>query len=112
MVSYLDRYTAIRYKTHMIENFRDASLQAFYRDDTRHRTIPDAISGALARKLDVLEFASTASDLRVPPGNRFEHLEPPLDGWCSIRVNKQWRLIFRWDAPRAFDVYLDPHEYR
>jgi proteic killer suppression protein len=96
----------------MIETFRDASLEAFYRDNVRDRTIPEAITNALARKLDVLEFATTSSDLRIPPGNRFENLEPPLDGWCSIRVNRQWRLIFRWLAPRAYDVYLDPHEYR
>ncbi|MGC3874479.1 type II toxin-antitoxin system RelE/ParE family toxin [Halomonas sp. GXIMD04776] len=31
--------------------------------------------------------------------------------WCSIRVNKQYRLIFRWEGGVAQDTYLDPHVY-
>lgn len=53
----------------------------------------------------------TEADLRAPPGNRFEHLQGALSGWCSIRVNKQYRLIFRWENGIALDVYLDPHVY-
>ncbi|HAS4551091.1 TPA: hypothetical protein I6860_003747, partial [Vibrio cholerae] len=51
------------------------------------------------------------SDLRIPPGNRFEHLEGNLKGWCSIRVNKQYRLIFQWVDGVALNTYLDPHKY-
>ncbi|PIE43507.1 MAG: hypothetical protein CSA50_05200 [Gammaproteobacteria bacterium] len=56
--------------------------------------------------------ANGEQDLRVPPGNRFEHLEGKLKGWCSIRVNKRYRLIFQWDSGEANRVYLDPHTYR
>jgi len=54
------------------------------------------------------------SDLRVPPSNHFEKLRGNLDGWHSIRINDQWRLIFRWDGNRgeATKVYLDNHSYR
>jgi proteic killer suppression protein len=50
----------------------------------------------------------------VPLSNHFEKLRGALAGFCSIRVNDQWRLIFRWDADRgeAAGVYLDDHSYR
>ncbi|WP_256484812.1 type II toxin-antitoxin system RelE/ParE family toxin [Endozoicomonas sp. 4G] len=42
----------------------------------------------------------------------FEHLEGKLKIWCSIRVNKQYRLIFQWEAGEAHGLHLDPHTYR
>mgnify|MGYP003145817685 FL=1 len=48
----------------------------------------------------------------VPPGNKFEYLSGKLKGWCSIRVNKQYRLVFQWDQGQARGLYLDPHTYR
>jgi proteic killer suppression protein len=96
----------------MIVSFRDVWLQDFHVNGTGHRLIPAGIESALARKLDILNFATTEGDLRVPPGNRFEHLQGKLAGLCSIRVNKQYRLIFKWDDPNAVSVYLDPHTYR
>jgi proteic killer suppression protein len=52
--------------------------------------------------------------LRVPPSNHFEKLRGKLADLHSIRVNKQWRLIFQWDGHRgeATGVYLDDHSYR
>jgi proteic killer suppression protein len=49
----------------------------------------------------------------TPAGSRFEKLRGNLEGFHSIRVNKQWRLVFRWDAGRgeATGVYLDAHRY-
>ena len=54
------------------------------------------------------------ADLRVPPSNHFEKLRGNLAGWCSIRVNDQWRLIFQWNGKNgeAVEVYLDNHSYR
>lgn len=50
----------------------------------------------------------------MPPSNHFEKLRGNLEGFCSIRVNDQWRLIFKWDSSRgeATGVYLDGHSYR
>jgi proteic killer suppression protein len=64
--------------------------------------------------LQLLDDASEDSDLRVPPSNHFEKLRGNLDGWHSIRVNDQWRLIFQWNANQeeAAEVYLDNHGYR
>ncbi len=53
-------------------------------------------------------------DLRSPPSNHFEKLSGKSARLHSIRVNKQWRLIFKWDAAHgeAIDIYLDNHDYR
>jgi len=68
----------------------------------------------LFRKLQMIADAVTDQDLRVPPSNHFEKLRGNLAGFHSIRVNQQWRLIFRWDGERgeAGGIYLDDHSYR
>jgi toxin HigB-1 len=50
----------------------------------------------------------------VPPKNHFEKLSGGMKAYHSIRVNKQWRLIFKWDGNtgRASEIYLDGHKYR
>ena len=63
-------------------------------------------------KPDIIHVAKEEQDLRAPPGNRFEHLRGKLKNWRSIRVNRQYRLIFQWEAGAASKVYLDPHTYR
>lgn len=96
----------------MAVQFRDPWLEAFYLLDQSHSKIPGSLHSTLYRKLQILDAATREADLRSPPGNRFEHLKGGLSGWCSIRVNKQYRLIFRWDEGVALDVWLDPHSYR
>ena len=98
----------------MIAGFRDDWLRAFFMDDIRSRNIPADLESRLFRKLQMIDDAETDQDLRVPPSNHFEKLRGSLDGQHSIRVNKQWRLVFRWDGSRgeAPDIYLDDHGYR
>jgi proteic killer suppression protein len=98
----------------MIVSFRDAWLRAFFVEDRKARAIPPDLEGRLFRRLQMLDDATTDQDLRVPPSNHFEKLKGSLAGVYSIRVNQQWRLIFRWDGSRgeAVDVYLDNHSYR
>src|SRR5215468_8670239 len=97
----------------MIVGFRDGWLQAFFVDDARSRQIPPDLEARLFRKLQMIDDAVTDQDLRVPPSNHFEKLRGNLAGFHSIRVNSQWRLVFRWDGSRgeAEDVYLDDHSY-
>lgn len=94
-----------------IGSFRDGWLEYFFVQATAHRRIPPDIHTALARKLDIINAAVSYRDLKSPPGNRYEELEGKLKGYSSIRVNKQYRLIFRWERGKAEDLYLDPHEY-
>ena len=98
----------------MILNFRDGWLRDFFLEDARGRRIPADLRSILFRKLQILDDACSDADLRVPPGNRFEKLRGKLEGWHSIPVNEQWRLIFRWNSERgeAAWVYLDNHSYR
>jgi toxin HigB-1 len=88
-------------------------LRAFFVDDVRSRNIPPDLESRLFRKLQMMDDATTDLDLRVPPSNHFEKLRGKLEGLYSIRINKQWRLVFRWDGRRgeASGVYLDDHSY-
>jgi toxin HigB-1 len=64
--------------------------------------------------LQLVDDAATKADLSVLPGNCFEALRGQLRGYHAIRINKQWRLVFRWDDElgEASDLYLDDHSYR
>jgi proteic killer suppression protein len=98
----------------LIIGFRDDWLRAFFVDDARSRHIRSELEDRLFRKLQMIDDAVTDQDLRVPPSNHFEKLRGNLAGLHSIRVNQQWRLIFRWDGQRgeADGIYLDDHSYR
>jgi len=89
-------------------------LRAFFVDDVRSRNIPPDLESRVFRKLQMIDDAATDRDLRVPPSNHFEKLRGKLAEFHSIRVNQQWRLIFKWNSSRgeATDVYLDDHSYR
>ena len=98
----------------MIVGFRAEWLRTFFTEDMHSRHIPADLENRLFRKLQMIDDATTDQDLRMPPSNHFEKLRGTLEGLHSIRVNKQWRLIFRWDGGRgeASDLYLDDHSYR
>jgi toxin HigB-1 len=98
----------------MIVSFRDDWLRDFFVDDVRTRKIPSDLESRLFRKIQLIDDATTDQDLRVPPGNHFEKLQGNLAAFHSIRVNKQWRLVFLWDGARgeATAIYLDDHSYR
>lgn len=98
----------------MILGFRNRWLQDFFVLDLPSRHIPPDLEARLFRKLQMLDDANSDSDLRVPPSNHFEKLRGRLAGWHSIRVNSQWRLVFRWHGNKgeATEVYLDNHSYR
>ena len=98
----------------MITSFRDGWLRAFFVDDVRSRAIPADLEARLFRKLQMIDDATADQDLRVPPSNHFEKLRGKLQDFHSVRVNAQWRLVFRWNGERgeAEGIYLDNHDYR
>lgn len=68
------------------------------------------LTRTVRRKLDMLNAAEAFIDLRAPPSNRPEVLKGKLKGLCSIRVNKRWRIVFRWtkagpDEVRVMDYH-------
>jgi toxin HigB-1 len=58
------------------------------------------------RKLRMLNNSLDLADLRIPPSNRLEKLSGKLKEFYSIRINDQWRIIFKWKAGNAFDVEI------
>lgn len=92
----------------MIISFSDAATADLYhgRQTKGVRRFPsDVIKRALV-KLDIFNAAHQLIDLQSPPGNRLEALKGNLAGFYSIRVNDQWRIIFRWTEGGAADVEL------
>jgi toxin HigB-1 len=62
------------------------------------------IASVATRKLDMLDYAGALDDLVSPPGNRLEALRGDLGGYHSIRINNQWRIVFRWGPAGPVDV--------
>jgi len=71
---------------------------------SRTRRLPAQIRESTLYKLDVLNAVQSLDDLKSPPGNRLEALKGDLAGFHSIRINNQWRIVFRWQASNAHDV--------
>jgi len=92
----------------VIASFGDQATADLYHGarTRRARSFPADVVPAALRKLDMLNGAQTLLDLRSPPGNRLEALRGDWRGFHSIRVNNQWRLVFRWSESAAHDVRL------
>ncbi len=92
----------------MIETFGNPLAEHLF-DDRRTRStraFPPELRRAGRRKLLYLHDAVELKDLRIPPGNRLEALRGDLKGYHSIRINDQWRVVFRWESGNAFDVQI------
>lgn len=92
----------------MIISFGDRATEDVFhnRPTSRARRFPRNVVAAALVKLDILNAAAALLDLRSPPGNRLEALRGDLKGCHSIRVNDQWRIVFRWEGNTAHDVRL------
>ena len=81
--------------------------ESFHGDNTaRVRKLPTDVRARALDKLTVLNFAKSIQDLRSPPSNHLEQLKGDRTGYHSIAVNKQWRIVFRWENSAAHDVEL------
>ena len=88
----------------MIKSFRCKDTQALFETGkTRQFSV---IKSAAERKLIMLESAEVLNDLKSPPGNRLELLTGDREGQHSIRINKQWRVCFRWTEDGPEDVEI------
>jgi proteic killer suppression protein len=77
----------------MIVSFGDGETEKIWR-------------GERSRKLRLVDAAQRVEDLRVPPGNRLEKLAGAWAGSWSIRINDQWRIVFRWAQGGAENVSI------
>ncbi len=98
----------------MIVSFGNRATEDLFHgiDSKASRTIPRSVQPTAIRKLDLLNAAYDLRDLRVPPGNRLETLKGKLDGFHSIRINDQYRLIFRWKDGNAHRVIVTDYHHR
>jgi proteic killer suppression protein len=92
----------------VIASFGDVATEALYHGGrvSRFLKIPSEIRDAALRKMDVLDAAVQLDELKSPPGNHLEALAGNLAGFHSIRINRQWRLIFRWRDGDAYEVAI------
>ena len=89
----------------MIRTFADRVTERFFCDGicpARWR----AFEAVAVRKLDMLDAAVRRDDLRSPPGNQLEALRGDRQGQFSIRINRQWRVCFRWTPQGPEDVEI------
>jgi toxin HigB-1 len=92
----------------MIVSFSDDATEYLYHGRTTHhvRRFPPVIIRPALRKLDMLNAADRINDLREPPGNRLEALKGKFEGYHSIRLNDQWRIIFQWKENNVYRVSI------
>jgi len=89
----------------MIRSFADRDTELLYEREPVKKLGPGVQRAAL-RKLRLLDAATNLDDLRTPPGNRLEKLKADRAGQHSIRINRQWRICFRWRSGHAYDVEI------
>lgn len=92
----------------MIESFGNVLAEDLFYDrkSKSTRLFPSELRRVARRKLLYLHDAVDLKDLRVSPGNRLEALRGSLKGFHSIRINDQWRLVFRWRGGQSLDVQI------
>ena len=88
----------------MIQSFADADTEQLFREERNRRF--HAVARVALRKLIQMNRAGQLTDLAVPPDNRLEALKAALAGLHSIRVNDQWRIVFRWTDLGPADVRI------
>ena len=92
----------------MIVSFGDKATEDLFHNRQTQRILrypPEILRPAL-QKLDMLNSARELRDLSSPPGNRLELLKGDLKGYCSVRINERWRLVFQWQGAEAHEVRI------
>ncbi|WP_028322771.1 type II toxin-antitoxin system RelE/ParE family toxin, partial [Desulfatiglans anilini] len=79
----------------MIRSFKDNEAEKIF-DRQRSMKLSEELQRAALRKLRMLNRATNLDDLRIPPGNRLEKMKGDRADQYSIRINRQWRVCFRW----------------
>jgi toxin HigB-1 len=99
----------------MIKSLGDRTTEDLYHrtSSAKMRRLPPELQTLALYKLYVLNAVVALRELRSPPGNSLEALKGDLIGFHSMRINKQWRIIFKWQRAEALDVRIaDYHSLR
>ncbi|TAL69830.1 MAG: plasmid maintenance system killer family protein [Bacteroidetes bacterium] len=89
----------------MIISFGNKVTESIWNGD-RVKNLPLEIQKVGRRKLRMLNNSQNLSDLRIPPSNRLEKLSGKLNEFYCIRINNQWRIIFKWIDGNAEEVFI------
>lgn len=89
----------------MIQSFGSKETEKIW-TGTRSAKLPIEIQQIGRRKLRMLNNSVSLTDLRIPPANRLEKLTGNRKDFYSIRINDQWRIIFKWKDSHSFDVEI------
>ena len=89
----------------MIISFGNTDTEKIW-NGFRIKNIPLEIQNTGRRKLRMLHNSANIADLKIPPSNRLEKLSGNLNGFYSIRINIQWRIIFKWNSGYASEVTI------
>jgi proteic killer suppression protein len=89
----------------MLISFGNKKTKSIWNGE-RADNLSDAIQQTARRKLRMLNNSQNISDLLIPPSNRLEKLKGNLKGFYSIRINDQWRIIFKWGNSNAEEVQI------
>lgn len=93
----------------MILSFGNKETEKIWNGE-RVKTLPIEIQMIGRRKLRMLNNSQNIMDLRIPPSNRLEKLSGKLKNYYSIRINDQWRIVFKWNERQAEELkILDYH---
>jgi proteic killer suppression protein len=97
----------------VIVSFADKATEDLFHgsDTSRVRRFPPDVVEAAIRKFDMMNAVDDLGELRLPPGNRLKKLRGDLREFHSLRVNDQWRIVFRWSPQGPQEVKLtDYHD--
>jgi len=89
----------------MIVSFGDKDTQKIW-EGIRVKSLSAEIQEIGRRKLRMLNNSVDVNDLMIPPSNRLEKLKGNLKNYYSIRINNQWRVIFKWNNGNASEVSI------
>jgi len=89
----------------MIISFGSKDTEKIWEGE-RVKRIPADIQQTGRRKLRMLNNSQSILDLRIPPSNRLEKLSGKLSEFYSIRINDQWRIVFKWENNHASEVEI------
>lgn len=101
-------YIDNRYTWSVIRNLVGKTTQDIYDgiNSRQARKVAREVHDRARRLMDQLNAAPSLDFLKIPPSNRLEKLRGDLRDYWSLRINDQWRLIFRWEGNDALDVEI------
>jgi proteic killer suppression protein len=92
----------------MIKSFKDKETEKIFNQEYSTK-LPEQIQYRSLKKLILLNSAESEIDLIVPHSNHFEHLKGNRSGECSIRINDQWRICFRFENGNAYNAGIEDY---